>query len=125
MWFWGSAPAFEPLAFAAFFKKCVGLGLHPADEAGHFFGLLQGLDRGVGAGQFGLGEQRMDLAVANAVQHHGVRAAVRLGHQMVCVLLAGRNGPLAQRTQHGVAARCGQGFKLGLNEFFANAPRHG
>jgi hypothetical protein len=37
--------------------------LHPADEAGHLFGLLQGLDRGVGAGQFGFGEQCLYLAV--------------------------------------------------------------
>ena len=125
MWFWGSAPAFEPMAFAAFFKKRVGLGLHPADEAGHFFVLLQGLDRGVGAGQFGFGEQRMDLPVANAVQHHRLHAAVRLGDQMVRILLAGRHRALAKRAQHGIGARCGQGFKLGLNEFFANTPRHG
>jgi hypothetical protein len=67
-------PVLEPLALPAFFKKGVGFGLHPTDESGHFFGLLQGFDRGVGAGQFGLGEQRMDLAVANAVQHHDVCA---------------------------------------------------
>jgi hypothetical protein len=67
----------------------------------------------------------MDLAVTNAVQHHHLQTAVRLGHQMVRVLLAGRNGALAQRAQHGIAARCGQGFKLGLNAFFADAPCHG
>ncbi len=44
---------------------------------------------------------------------------------MVRVLLAGRNGALAQGAQHVASARCGQGFKLGLNAFFANAPCHG
>ena len=43
---------------------------------------------------------------------------------MVRVLLAGRNGALAKWTQYFATARCGQGFKLGLNEFFANAPCH-
>jgi hypothetical protein len=71
-----SAPSFEPLTLAAFFKKRIGLSLHPTDETGHLFGLFQGFERGLGAGQFGLGEQRMDLAVANAVQYHGVRAPV-------------------------------------------------
>jgi hypothetical protein len=120
-----SAPVLEPLTFAAFFKKCVGFGLHPLDKAGHLFGLLQGFDRGVGAGQLGLCEQRMDLAVANAVQHHGVCTPMRLGHQVVRILLARRNRALAQWAQHVVSARCGQGFKLGLNEFFADAPCHG
>jgi hypothetical protein len=44
---------------------------------------------------------------------------------MVRVLLAGLNGALAKWTQYFATARCGQGFKLGLNEFFANAPCHG
>jgi len=66
--FWGSVPVFEPLALAAFFKKCIGLGLHPADEVDHLFVLFQGFDGGVLAGQFGLGEQCVNLAVAYAVQ---------------------------------------------------------
>ncbi len=67
--FRGSVPVFEPLALATFFKKCIGFGLHPADEASHRFVLLQGFDGGVLAGQFGLGEQGVNLAVAYAVQH--------------------------------------------------------
>jgi hypothetical protein len=39
------------LALAAFFKKRIGFGLHPTDETGHLFGLLQGFDRGIGAGK--------------------------------------------------------------------------
>jgi hypothetical protein len=116
---------FQAATFAAFFKKCVGFGLHPPDEAGHLFGQLQGLDRGVGARQFGFGEQCVNLAVANPVQHHRLSTPVRLGHQMVRVLLTGWNGAFAQWTPHLAAARCGQSLKLGLNALLANPPRHG
>ena len=92
---------------------------------GHLFVLFQGFYGGILASQFGLSEQCMYLAVAYAVQQRGLHAPVRLGHQMVRVLLAGGNGALAQGAQHGIAARCGQRFKLCLNELFPDAPRHG
>jgi hypothetical protein len=66
----------------------------------------------------------VDLAVANAVQHHGMHPSVRLGHQVVRILLARRNGSVAKRADRVAAGWGGQGLQLRLDLVFLDAPRH-
>jgi len=67
-----------------------------------------------GYGELGLAEQRVDLAVAHAVQHRGVPPAPSLGHQVVRIGLRGRDGAIAQRADRVVgSARGGDGGREG------------
>lgn len=120
-----SASAFQALTLSAFFKKCVRLGFYPLYETVQFVVLLKRLNIPVRPSQFGLCQQRMNLTVTDAVQHHGLNAAVALGHQVMCVLLTGRNRTVTKRTRHIPSVWLWQGFKLGLNQFFTNTTSQG
>jgi hypothetical protein len=61
----------------------------------------QGLHGGVVACQLGLGQQRVDLAVADAMQELRVPPALALGHQVVGVALGGRDGAVAEGADGG------------------------
>lgn len=59
--------------------------------------LEQGLHRGVGSGQFGFSQQRMNLPMTDSMQIFGLTAALAFGHQMMPISLRSRNIALAQR----------------------------
>lgn len=61
----------------------------------------QSLDRRIGLFQLRLGKLRMDLAMADAVQHLRFPSAAALGHKMVLVALLGRHHPAAERADIG------------------------
>ena len=48
--------------------------------------------------QFDLGEERVHLPVTDPVQAHRMQAATRSGHEMMGILLLGRNRAVAQWT---------------------------
>lgn len=91
-----SGPA--PLcAFAAFFKKIGRLAADPVDERAHVRMRQQCLGGVELPCQFVLGQERMDLPVADAVQQLGLAPAFGLGYKVMRVLLGRRNLAAAQR----------------------------
>ena len=63
--------------------------------------LPQDVYAGVPARQFALGEQRVDLAMTDAMQEFRPTPAIELGHLMIEIALRRRDRALAQRVRHG------------------------
>ena len=84
-------------AFAAFLKEVRRLALDPGHKLEHIRVRQQSLRRVELPGQFVLGQERMDLPVADAVQQLGLTPAFGFGHEVVRVLLGRRDLAAAQR----------------------------
>ena len=77
----------QPLALACALEKVVRLATDPVQELREFGVLPKRLHVVVLARQFGLGQQCVDLAVADPMKPGGLNAAARLGHQVVGIAL--------------------------------------
>jgi hypothetical protein len=83
--------------FAAFLKKIRRLALDPGDKLEHVGMREQSLRRVELAGQFGFGQQGMNLPMTDAVQQLGFAAPLGFGHEVVRVLFSRGNVTPAQR----------------------------
>ena len=94
-----SAPRLLPNAgtLAGALAELGWLATHPRKKLRHGRVRLQRVYGAVLARQFALGEQRVNLPVADAVQVLGMTTAMRAWHQMVCIALRGRDHPIAER----------------------------
>jgi len=75
---------------------------NPVYEGLKFTVRQQSLDGRILARQLGLGQQRMHLAVAHAMQELCLPPALALGNEVVRVALCWRNLAVAQRTDHDI-----------------------
>ncbi len=96
-----SAPRLLPNAgtLAGALAELRRLATHPRKKLRHGRVRLQCVYGAVLARQLALGEQRMNLPVANAVQVLGVASAVRAWHQMMGITLGQRDHAIAERAQ--------------------------
>ena len=60
--------AFQTFTFSSSLLEVKGLGLDPLHKLGHIWMLEEGLNGGVGVGQFCLGQEGMNLSVTDTVQ---------------------------------------------------------
>ena len=60
--------AFQTFTFSSSLLEVKGLGLDPLHKLGHIGMLEEGLNGGVGVGQFCLGQEGMNLSVTDTVQ---------------------------------------------------------
>jgi hypothetical protein len=75
------------LALACALEEVVRLAPYPVQEFREFGVLPEGLHLVELACQFGLGQQGVNLAVADPMKPGGLDAAARLGHQVVRIAL--------------------------------------
>lgn len=93
----GSSPDLSPtVATFGAIRETRRLPPNPVDELDDLRMLEQCRDRGIGLLEFGFGEKRMDLVVANAVQSHGLFPSPASWNQVVLVPLLCWDDPFAE-----------------------------
>ena len=102
----GGSSFAQALTFAGALEKVGRFGAHPRQKTRHPGVRAQGVGSLVVPRQFGLGEQGVDLTVADTMQPHCLHAAARFGHEVMSIALRGRDGPATQGAQR---VRCWRG----------------
>ena len=90
----------QPLALARSLEEVVRLATDPVQELREFGVLAKGLHVVVLARQFGLGQQGVNLAVADPMKPGCLNPTARLRHQVMGIALRRWNRPVAQRAHH-------------------------